>query len=251
MSEREFFDILVYVWIGVAAVTVPYLMFVAAPYGRHLRPGWGPTLNPRLGWVVMEAPALLLPLLFFISSGRYTAVNSVFLCMWLLHYVNRTLVFPFRMRAGARMPLAICASGFFFNLVNGYMQGRWIFHFGPSRPDSWFSNPLFLIGLAFFVAGFYLNLQSDAILRGLRKPGETGYRIPHGGLFRWVSCPNYLSELVEWCGWAVATWSISGGVFVFWTAANLAPRALKNHQWYRKTFPEYPGNRKALLPYIM
>jgi hypothetical protein len=44
-----------------------------------------------------------------------------------------------------------------------------------------------------------------------------------------VSCPNYLGEILEWIGWAIATWSLAGWVFAIWTMANLAPRAFTNH----------------------
>jgi len=40
----------------------------------------------------------------------------------------------------------------------------------------------------------------------------------------------------------------AGLAFAVWTIANLAPRARSNHKWYRETFPDYPENRKALLP---
>jgi protein-S-isoprenylcysteine O-methyltransferase Ste14 len=67
-------------------------------------------------------------------------------------------------------------------------------------------------------------------------------------LFEWVSCPNYLGEIVAWAGWALATWSPAGLVFAVWTFANLAPRAWSHHRWYRSNFPEYPKERKALVP---
>jgi len=73
---------------------------------------------------------------------------------------------------------------------------------------------------------------------------------PHRGLFRYVSSPNYLGEIVEWIGWGVATWSLPGAAFALWTIANLTPRALANHKWYKKTFPQYPSKRKALVPFI-
>ena len=251
MTELEFFNVLTWAWIGVALLTVPYLVFVAAPYGRHARPGWGPTVGPRLGWVLMESPAVLLVGGFFVAGGDYSAPKCIFLGMWMLHYLQRTFVFPMLMKPGARMPLAIVMSGFFFNLVNGYMQGRWLFHFAPAYPMAWFTSPTFIIGAALFLSGYALNLHSDRVLRNLRKPGEKGYKIPRGGLFRFVSAPNYLAEIVEWTGWAIATWSMPGLVFVIWTTANLAPRAFKNHQWYRDTFPDYPKVRKALIPFIV
>jgi protein-S-isoprenylcysteine O-methyltransferase Ste14 len=96
-----------------------------------------------------------------------------------------------------------------------------------------------------------LRLVTPAtVLRNLRGPGETGYKIPRGGAYNWVSCPNYLGEIVEWLGWALATWSFGGLAFAAYTAANLVPRALANHRWYQKRFPDYPVQRKAILPFV-
>jgi protein-S-isoprenylcysteine O-methyltransferase Ste14 len=65
-----------------------------------------------------------------------------------------------------------------------------------------------------------------------------------------VSSPNYLGEITIWLGWALATWSLPGLAFAFWTVANLLPRARANHTWYRQTFPDYPAERKALIPKV-
>jgi 3-oxo-5-alpha-steroid 4-dehydrogenase 1 len=99
--------------------------------------------------------------------------------------------------------------------------------------------------------GFATNVWADGALRGLRGPGETGYKIPHGGLYEWVSCPNYLGEIVEWTGWGIAAWSPAGLLFALYTVANLAPRALAHHAWYRRSFPQYPPRRKALVPFVL
>jgi 3-oxo-5-alpha-steroid 4-dehydrogenase 1 len=93
-------------------------------------------------------------------------------------------------------------------------------------------------------------MHSDNIIRNLRVPGENEHKIPYSGMFRFVSCPSYLGEITEWAGWATMTWSFPGLLFVAWTFANLAPRARSTHQWYQKKFPNYPKNRKALIPFI-
>jgi steroid 5-alpha reductase family enzyme len=88
------------------------------------------------------------------------------------------------------------------------------------------------------------------VLRTLRKPGETGYKIPHGGLYRFISSPNYFGELLEWSGFAIAAQTLAGWAFFFFTFANLAPRAVSHHRWYREKFSEYPSSRRALIPFL-
>ena len=115
----------------------------------------------------------------------------------------------------------------------------------------WLSSPKFIIGTIIFLIGFVINLHSDYILRHLRDLGDVnGYKIPYGGLFKYISCPNYFGEILEWIGWAILTWSIPGLVFAVWTAANLIPRAVSHHKWYFATFPDYPKDRKAIIPHL-
>ncbi|MCK6531259.1 DUF1295 domain-containing protein [Myxococcota bacterium] len=252
MSERESFDGLLVGWLLLAAVVAPVLVRVSAPYGRHARAGWGPTLPDRAGWVLMEAPApLVYGLCWALGDRPFDLVPLAFLAMWQGHYLYRAFVYPLRLpRTGKRMPVAIALSGALFNVGNAWLGGRWLNTLSPERPPAWLLDPRFLAGLGLFTAGMVVNRRSDAILRGLRRPGETGYRIPEGGLYRYVSSPNYLGEIAEWTGWAIATWSLPGLAFAVWTAANLAPRALAHHRWYLQEFPEYPRERRALIPGI-
>jgi len=251
MNEIQIFQLICWLWIGIALITAIYLLQKTAPYGRHGRPGWGLVINPRVGWILMELPAPLLVTVFFILGNDFSHVKIIFLSMWLLHYIYRTFIFPFRMRLGAGMPLIIASSGFFFNLVNGYLQGRYLFFLSSPYPDNWLWSPVFIIGSFIFLAGLLVNVISDHILRNLRKNGEKGYRIPQGWLYKWISCPNYFGEIIEWAGWAVATRSLPGLVFLVWTAANLVPRALKHHEWYRNNFTDYPSSRKAIIPFVL
>lgn len=255
MSEYQFFQGLIWAWLGLAAVTFLALLFIPAPYGRHGRAGWGPQISATVGWVLMELPSPLgMVVLFWMATPERhrNAAAIVFLSLWLLHYVNRTFVFPFRMRgAGKTMPLAVALMAVVFNLGNSYINGRWLFHFAPLYPDAWLTDPRFLGGVALFALGFFINQQSDWILLHLRRPGESGYKIPRGGLYRVVSCPNYFGEVLEWFGWALATWSMAGLTFAIWTAANLVPRALTHHRWYRDTFDDYPPERRAVIPFVL
>jgi 3-oxo-5-alpha-steroid 4-dehydrogenase 1 len=234
-----------------AALTVGALRFIVAPYGRHGRDGWGPTVPARVGWLVMESPApLLFAAFYLLGAHRAALVPLLFLAMWQAHYLQRAFVYPFLMRGGARMPVLVMLLAIAFNVLNAYVNARWVSGYG-TYPHAWLTDPRFVVGVACFIAGLWLNLVSDHTLRGLRGPGETGYKIPNGGGYRWVSSPNYLGEIIEWSGWALATWSLGGLAFAAYTTANLAPRALANHQWYRDRFADYPPDRRALVPYLI
>ena len=236
---------------GLAAATFVGLLFVVAPYGRHGRSGWGPTVPARIGWLVMESPAPLVFLgVYLAGSHRADLVPLLFLLLWQAHYVQRSFVYPLIMRGGARMPASVMSLAIAFNVLNASINARWVSEFG-NYPSSWVTDPRFGVGVAVFVGGYALNLSADRTLRELRRPGESGYRIPQGGAYRLVSCPNYLGEIVEWCGWAIATWSLPGLAFAVYTAANLAPRAIANHRWYLDRFPDYPRQRRALIPYLL
>lgn len=232
----------------------PVLLFISAPYGRHWREGWGPTVKARVGWVVMEAPSpICFGAVYWWSGGGVDAVPLLLGGLWMLHYLYRSFIFPFRMRGGDKgKPLLTVAMAFAFNVANGSVNAYAITTLAPHLvADGALSAVHLWAGVGVFAAGWVINQQSDAILLGLRKPGETGYKIPHGGLYRWVSCPNYLGELLEWIGFALAAWTPAAALFAAFTFANLFPRALSHHRWYREQFAEYPAHRKALVPWLL
>jgi 3-oxo-5-alpha-steroid 4-dehydrogenase 1 len=227
-----------------AAIVFPLLLLVPAPYGRHHRAGWGPTLPARAGWILMELPAVVVPIVAFVHAGGSAAAGGVWLlALWQLHYLQRTFVFPLRMRPGARKPLLTVALALGFNLMNGWLNGSAL---AAWRADAWVA-----IGVAVFLAGFAINVHADAHLRTLRRPGETGYQIPRAGLFRKVSAANYFGELVEWLGFALAARTGAAWAFLVFTFANLVPRAVAHHRWYRSRFPDYPASRRAIIPWLL
>jgi protein-S-isoprenylcysteine O-methyltransferase Ste14 len=169
-----------------------------------------------------------------------------------MHYFHRAFIYPFRIRGKIKIPLVIVLMGLIFNGGNVYLQGRYLFTLSPVQSSAWLYDLRFIIGATIFVIAFTINLKSDQILRNLRKPGDSsGYKIPYGNLYRYISCPNYFGEILEWIAWAVLTWSLVGFVFAIWTAANLIPRALAHHKWYHERFPDYPSNRKAIIPFLL
>ncbi|MHB1318979.1 MAG: methyltransferase [Anaerolineae bacterium] len=250
MIERTLNLLMVLAGLAVAIGVFAALFRVSAPYGRHIRQGWGPLIRNAYSWMIMEAPSAVgFAVWFAIGSVPRNAPILMFFAMWELHYVHRAFIYPWTLRDGRKkMPLTVMLLGFVFNLGNAYANGRWLFSLSGGYPQAWIGDPRFIAGAILFVGGYVTNRWAGLSLRALRKPGETGYRIPYGGLYRWISCPNYLGEIVEWAGWALATWSLPGLAFAVWTVANLAPRARSHHTWYHATFPDYPPERKALIP---
>jgi len=252
MNEAEFHTILTWLVIGAAPLVVLGLVFISAPYGRHERKGWGLTVPSRVGWIMMEAPCVLVFVgTYALGDFRGATVPLILLGVWQVHYVHRTFIFPFRARVkGKSMPVAVALMAITFNSINAYINARWISHLG-SYGDAVLSEPHLWIGIGVFFMGLVINISSDSILFRLRKPGETGYKIPRGGMYRWLTSPNYFGELLEWLGWAIACWSLPGLAFFLFTAANLVPRAVTNHRWYHDKFDDYPRERKIIVPLVV
>ena len=234
-----------------AFLTVVGLLWVIAPYGRHERPGWGPTIPNRYGWMLMESPTLLAVVpLYFLGPYAKGPISLGLLGLWLTHYVYRTLVFPFQLKNPHRpMPLAIVGMAIGFNCLNALVISTTL-SWTREYAVSWLADPRFLCGTAMFFLGTWINRSADAVLRKLRQPGTTTYAIPHGGLYELISCPNYFGEVLLWFGFAVASWSLGGLTFALYTCANLVPRAVSHHRWYRQQFPDYPAQRRAVLPFL-
>ena len=246
------FYILSLIWVLIGLGTFAYLFFESAPYGRHIKEGWGIEIPARLGWVVMESPCVILMIIYaLVVRDQLQIIHKVFLLIWLTHYIHRTFIYPFLIEmTNPKMPISIAFSAFFFNLVNVSIQAFGIFYF-TQYSDNWISSPTFIIGLSVFLLGMYINIRSDYTIMAIKKKKGPGYHIPHSFLYKYLSAPNYFGEIIEWIGWAVLTWSISGIVFLIWVVANLFPRALAHHQWYKKKFSNYPKNRKAIIPGII
>lgn len=208
-------------------------------------------IDNKLGWFLMELPTLVLFIYFYLTGPVEKDIYKwIIFAVFTIHYVNRIFVFPFRTRTRKKkIPVLVMLSAIFFNLVNGSINGYWL---------GWLAEPYgktdlihFVPGIMIFITGFIINQDSDNRLLKLRKKGDTGYYIPRGGLFKWVSCPNFFGEIVEWTGYAIMAWSLPAFAFMVWTIANLVPRALNHHDWYHEKFEDYPSERKAVIPHVL
>ena len=258
----ESFNDTCFIMIILGVVVWVSLYFVDAGYGKMTSEKWGPAINNKIGWMLMECPVFLVVLYFWAKSPvRFDVPYLLFFLFFELHYLHRTFIAPLLMRGKSKMPLAIMFFSVAFNLINGFLQGKWLFELAPEHPDyqvlytnAWLTDWRFILGAVLFFGGMAINWQSDYIIRHLRKPGDTKHYLPKGGLYNYVTSANYLGEIIEWMGWAMLTWSLAGFVFFFFTMSNLVPRSNSIYKKYQNEFAdEFEARRpklKRILPYI-
>lgn len=244
-----------------AVIVFVALFFLNAGYGYLSSANWGPKISNKTAWVLMEAPAFLFMLYYtldFAASGVETGNSKLVLYimtgLFLLHYFQRSFIFPFLMRGKSRMPVAVMLMGMVFNTLNAYIISGWLFREAPAGMygTDWLWSPQFIIGTLIFFAGMAINMHSDHVIRNLRKPGDTKHYIPRKGFYKYVTSANYFGELTEWVGFAILTWSPAGLLFAVWTFANLGPRARSLTKKYEQEFgEEYRRlDKKHLIPFI-
>ncbi|GAA4898200.1 methyltransferase [Ferrimonas pelagia] len=235
-------------------------LFGQSAYGRFGGRAPGVSFPPRLGWMLMELPAPLVFAIVYLQGDNRGELVPMLLCgLWMFHYANRGFINPLLMRvfpgSKASFNISVVVFGWIATGLHGYFSAAFISQLSPQFTDAWLSDPRFIIGLGVYAIGFTLNVHSDAVVRNLRpkvpQPNAPRYTIPHGGGFRFVSSPSYLGEMLSWLGFAILTWSLAGVFILLVTMANLVPRALATHGWYKKKFEDYPSDRKALIPYVL
>lgn len=251
----EQFNFLLLLMSILALVVFVALFFVDAGYGKLRSGAWGPAINNKVAWVLMECPVFLVMLyLWGMSDRRFDTVPFIFFLLFEMHYFQRSFIFPLLLKGNSKMPIAIVLMGVVFNIVNGYIQGHWIFYLSPEGMYSaeWLTSWQFIVGTIIFLSGFIINMHSDSVIRHLRKPGDTKHYLPRKGMYRFVTSANYFGEIIEWMGFAILTWSAAGAVFLWWTFANLVPRS---NSIYKKYKAEFPGEierlkLKRIFPFI-
>ncbi|PHT70555.1 Steroid 5-alpha-reductase DET2 [Capsicum annuum] len=251
-SDLYLFYFITFFNLSMSIPTYILSQFVTAPYGKHSRSDKSETtMSPPIAWAFMESPMLWLTFLIFPFGKNYAnPLAYLVISPYLIHYINRTIIYPLRLdtKASNKFPLNVAITGFIYNVLNAYIQSRYVSHYA-NYEDEWLWTR-FGCGLFVFGFGMVVNVWADGVLLGLKRQGG-GYKIPRGGLFEYVSSPNYFGEIMEWLGWALMTWSWAGLAFLVYSSSNLVPRAVSTHKWYLEKFGEdYPKNRKAIFPFL-
>ena len=229
--------------------------------------------------MLQEAPSIFFFLWAFLNftdfgnikeilGKREQIISLIGFLLFQFHYIHRTFIYTL-IRAHSISPSSLIVVLFasLFTSSNGYLNAVFIkyetMRYETLEYNSFFNNFLKIFGLILFFTGFYINYSSDTILINLRKKrdekeedkeksGKRKYKIPYGGMYHYLTCPNYFGEIIEWIGFAIFINHTASWMFVLWTCANLVPRALSAHKWYKKQFKEYNNlNRRAIFPFIL
>ena len=237
-------------WLILGLITSIILLKVSAPYGKFATQSWGPNVSFRWGWIIQEMVSpICFSAFFLIGSNNHQPITWLFFIIWNIHYFNRSIIFPLRQKQTATCPLVIVLSAIFFNLINGFTNGYFLGNL-VEYPNNYIYSWNFIVGSILLILGIIINIKSDNILIKIKKENK-GYQVPRGFLYNYISCPNYLGEIIEWLGFFLMTLSAPAFLFLFWTMANLIPRAISNHNWYVNKFSDYPDERKAIIPFFI
>ncbi|KDQ55225.1 hypothetical protein JAAARDRAFT_159790 [Jaapia argillacea MUCL 33604] len=241
-------------------------------------------------WIVMELVSPILFTYSYLVSPLSPSSNStppfdhpstLLATMFLGHYLNRALISPLRTPNRSKSHIIVPLAAVIFNVINGSLMGTYL-----SSPSAMsylnFNQPRFWIGVVMWAVGLAGNILHDEVLLNLRrksklklkkdggqqngvKEEKPHYSIPHGYLYNFISYPNYFCEWVEWLGFALAASplpTISSGpaaffqtvsppwVFLIAEFCTMLPRAYKGHRWYHEKFPDYPKDRKIVVPFL-
>lgn len=225
-------------------------------------------LGPQIGWATVflaeyAGPLVIYlliyqrPWIFYGDAGSESSVHitaHIAAACWSFHYGKRLYETVFVHRfSHATMP--------FFNLFKNCSY-YWLFTayvaYHVNHPQ--FTSPSLiqvLVGLGGFLLSEIGNFSIHVALRDLRPPGSKERKIPYPTdnpftkLFNLVSCPNYTYEFFSWFFFTVMTQCLPAGLFAAAGLYQMSVWAIGKHKNYKKEFPDYPKNRKAILPFIL
>ena len=159
-------------------------------------------LPPKLSWFFMEIPNLLWVLYFIFIIGDSLSWGY---CLFIIHYINRTIIYPLRLNTNTPLPLEIVLTAFSFTFANGYIQGI------SNKTAGQTSLFLQILGTFIFFLGMYINIRCDNILQEAKikaksqkqNDSKSKYVLIDEFLFKYVGSPNYFGEIIEWIGYFI------------------------------------------------
>ena len=244
------YELILIPWLILGIIAFIALFWVNAPYGKFSSNNIKFALPYKLGWIIQEIISpLSFSYFFFINGTNKSIITWFFFTTWITHYIYRSIIFPLRMKNNtSEISLSVLSSAIFFNAINGFINGYYLGNLA-TYSNIYIYKLNFIFGLFILIIGVIINIKSDNILITIKNK-DCGYKIPKGFLYKYISCPNYFGEIIEWFGFALMTLSFPALIFFIWTISNLVPRAIATHRWYKNKFDDYPTEKKIIFPFI-
>lgn len=215
-----------------------------------------PWQNEAIARLFVNHP-IYLDLLFTKSISILTTTKTI-------HYIYRAILSPIIAPSMSPIHPLIWVCALAFQVTNGLSIGGFLGGHGPIESSSWHQADFrIFLGLAVWTLGAAGNIYHDEVLRQIRRPSKSSqknpdvkkvYKIPEGGLFKYVLYPHYLFEWIEWLGfWIICGWTcVPARNFLINEIAAMLPRAVSGKEWYIERFGrEKVGGRKAILPGVL
>ena len=213
-------------------------------------------MTPRAHNVTSYGCALVaLPAVVAVRSATHAAPALTWqvalpVALWVVHFARRSLE---ALRLHRYSKPAFPLGDAVVEYVYYWGFGLWI-GWTLTAPSAAFASHPWL-GTALFFTGELGNHRCHRMLAALRPTAGSERPIPRGFLFEWVSCPHYLFEITSWVGFALVAPSSATLGFLLLGSAILSFWGFQRHRDYRRRFdgstgPEYPPERRALVPFV-
>ncbi|KAK8891932.1 hypothetical protein M9Y10_029154 [Tritrichomonas musculus] len=253
--QPDFYDRIELTSLICGLLVAVFLTFKKIPYGKTYTRKTSLLkyeVNDRVAVIITNLPG---PIIFFYSqifypNGELLSIPSL---VYLAHYIHRALIYPwFRKVYSKPWPLESVLYFIVYNFIVGLTVSHTLIFSGKEL-----NIYIQLLIAVVCVACAVIAAIHDYYLCSLRSAGDIGYRIPYGMLFKWVSGPNYLFELIEWCVYAIyMPFGLGLAVYGIWYLTNITGRAESNHDAYtsrKRIFPsgtKYPDDRAPYIPFV-
>ncbi|KAK5965782.1 hypothetical protein GCK32_017000, partial [Trichostrongylus colubriformis] len=129
------------------------LLGMRAGYGRYTTQS-SYVIPARTAWFVQEMPSFVIPVYYLMGCRNIAGI--LVLSAFIIHYFNRTFIYPFQIKSGNGSPWFVCLSAIVFCMWNGYLQGG--YHGQYYDPEDFFSRFLTYIGMSMFAIGMFINI---------------------------------------------------------------------------------------------
>ena len=221
-------------------------------YSKFAKQEQGYSLPSRLGmFLIYFPPVLLFPGVLVANEVTWTSWHMLVTALMMLHFGKRCFETLFVHKySGVMNGWTVVTIGGLYACLSALLGLVAVEEVSVSMAESAAFSQWLGLGLGVWILGTVINAYHHVLLANLRKPGETGYKLPKGGLFGLVACPHYLGEIIAWCGYMIFFRHVGAYAATLTMSLYLLGRAHNTVKWYRGRVEGVPENWKRVIPFV-